>query len=314
MAVYTTLTELELQSLLSNFNLIGLHSFQGSAAGIENTTYFLTLETGELYVLTVFETHSATALQPYIELMMLLANANLPVPHPCIDSRGVALQLIAGKPALLFLRSPGKHIDVATPSLCYDVANTLARIHTVTQAPHTGPSALSGPGNLLWLQQTFQFVQGTLDATDIKLLHEQIDLAAELESRLLPTGIIHGDLFRDNVLLENSRITAIIDFYHANCDVLLIDLAIMANDWCYTQSDHSQAAERVEALLNGYQQHRPLLKSESDSWTDCLQLAATRLWLSRQKRVVLSRAGGKGVIKDPGEYRQLLLNHRKRHK
>ena len=309
MAVYTTLTELELQSLLVSFNLPGLHSFHGSADGIENTTYFLTLKTGEQYVLTVFETHVAESLQPYIELMELLAHTRLPVPHPCIDSRGEALQLIAGKPALLFLRSPGKHIDIATPSLCYAVANMLARIHAPTQMLPTAFPALDAPSNLLWMQETLQFVQHSLAAADVKLLLEQITLAADLQLRQLPTGIIHGDLFRDNVLLVNNSISAVIDFYNARRDALLMDLAIMANDWCYAGGDGKQIAACVDALLNGYQQHRPLLSVETHSWADCLQVAAARLWLSRQKRVVLSRAGSKGLIKDPDEYRRLLLGH-----
>lgn len=308
MAVYTTLTKTEIESLLAHFNLAGLHDFQGSSSGVENTTYFLCLNSGARYVLTVFESFSAATLGPYIQLMIALGKHDLPVPAPCIDNTGAALQLVANKPALLFPRAPGQHIEIPSSPACHAIGATLARIHNVTEASANTLPAIINPCGLAWMQETLALVKHSLEQSDINLLRGQIALSADLELRRLPSAIIHGDLFRDNALMENGAITAIIDFYNAGRDILLLDLAITANDWCYSQNMPT-CAENIEGLLSGYQLHRSLDPSENASWRDCLQVAAARLWLSRQKRVVLSRQGHKGAIKNPDEYKQLLLAH-----
>jgi homoserine kinase type II len=304
MAVYTTLTRLEIHSLLQRFNLPGLQAFQGSSSGIENTTYFLTLETGFQYVLTVFETLSTATLAPYIQLLTQLNSRGLPVPCPCVDKHGSALQNVAGKPALLFHRAPGKHIDNPTYQDCHAVGAVLAMLHSATSSTAFEQQTLPNPCGLAWMKETLAFVQSSLDPADIKILHNQITLSAELESRKLPRGIIHGDLFRDNVLMEDGQITAVIDFYNAGQDVLLLDMAVAANDWCYARNEN-----HIDAFLDGYRCQRPLNPSETGSWTEYLQVAAARLWLSRLKRLVLSRQGHKGAVKSPDEYKLLLLQH-----
>jgi len=307
MAVYTTLTESEICGLLSHFDLPILQAFQGASSGVENTTYFLTLESGSQYVLTVFENFAPESLGPYIELTTQLHQQNLPVPCPLVDRKGIALQTIVGKPALLFVRAPGKHIESVEPSICHQVGNMLAKIHIAAPGPETLPLAQSC--DLIWTKETLALVNSSLDKADAKLLERQLHLASDLQTRGLPRGIIHGDLFRDNVLVQNGIITAIIDFYNAGRDVLLIDLAIAANDWCFTQKRSKD--DCVSALLEGYQAIHPLSEAEQSSWRDCLQVAAARLWLSRQKRLLMSQQGYERTIKDPDEYRSLLLYHLK---
>jgi len=311
MAVYTTLTKPEIESLLAHFNLPNLRNFHGSTSGIENTTYFVTLNNGSQYVLTVFESFSADALRPYIHLMSLLGNHKLPVSSPCIDKEGIALQTIANKPALLFPRSPGKHIEIPTSENCHAVGCMLARIHLVTLNISSNSPALLNPCDLSWMNETLGLIKSSLDQTDIKILQDQIRLYADLDSRQLPRAVIHGDLFRDNVLIENDNITAVIDFYNAGEDILLMDLAIAANDWCNAHTSATDNNKNIDALLNGYQLHRPFSATEFNSWQECLQVAAARLWLSRQKRLVLSQLGNKGAVKDPSEYRVLLLDYLK---
>jgi homoserine kinase type II len=309
MAVYTTLTKTEIESLLVQFGLPGLLQFQGASSGVENSTYFLTLSTSAQYVLTLFETLSAEALTPYIELMIELSRHGLPVPTPCIDTSGKALQLVANKPALLFPRASGQHIELATPAICYSIGSILAKIHTISLLLSTTKfPILFNPCGLAWMKETLTFVQGSLDPTDIAILKDQISLSADLETRGLPRAVIHGDLFRDNVLLHNDIITAVIDFYNAGQDILLLDLAIAANDWCYSQGN-ADKQKNVTALLSGYQLNRPLSKPEIASWHECLQVAAARLWLSRLKRVVSSQQGRRAAVKNPDEYKLLLLRH-----
>jgi len=308
MAVYTTLTEFEISNLLSRFALPTLHSFQGASSGVENTTYFLTLNSGTQYVLTVFENFSPPALSPYIQLITQLHLHGLPVPCPLTDRHGVVLQTIVRKPALLFVRMPGKHVEDPEPEICKKLGINLAKIHDVTSAAPLRELTLVNPCGLAWMKETLALVSDSLDKAEIKILQEQIDLSADFELRDLPRAIIHGDLFRDNVLTHKGTITALIDFYNAGKDVALIDLAITANDWCYAQND-AMTSRRLAALLDGYQMVRPLDSLEISSWRDSLTIAAARLWLSRQKRLILARRGGKDTVKNPFEYQQILLQH-----
>jgi len=307
MAVYTTLTESEIRGLLSHFDLPALWSFQGASSGVENTTYFLTLESGAQYVLTVFEYFSPQSLRPYIKLTTQLHQQRLPVPCPLVDRQGIVLHTTAGKPALLFTRAPGNHIESVDPPICQQVGSMLARIHLAIPNPEM--FSLAQSCSLIWMKETLTLVKSSLDKSDINLLERQLELSADLQTRHLPRGIIHGDLFRDNVLIQDSVITAVIDFYNAGPDILLIDLAIAANDWCFTQKSSGNDCE--SALLDGYQMIRPLSEVEHSSWRDCLQVAAARLWLSRQKRLLMPQQGYERTIKDPGEYRSLLLYHLK---
>jgi homoserine kinase type II len=157
------------------------------------------------------------------------------------------------------------------------------------------------------MKETYAFVSHSLNAVDQGLLLEQIALSEALERRQLPRGIIHGDLFRDNVLFQELKISAVIDFYNAGRDILLLDLAIAANDWCFIGSADQPAL--ANWLLEAYRQYRTPSQEELSAWHACLQVAAARFWLSRQKRVVLAESGMARLTKDPGEYKKLLLGH-----
>jgi homoserine kinase type II len=305
MAVYTILQHDELCRLLSHYDLAELFSFEGASAGIENSTYFLALVDGSSCVLTVFEQFSSAQLKPYIELTTLLHNGQLPVPRPIPDRQGKAMQMIADKPALLFERAPGQHLQVVDAPACLAVAEFLGKMHSVPMTPSL--SSLANPCGLPWMKETYALVSHSLNAADQRLLLEQIALSEVLERRQLSWGIIHGDLFRDNVLFQNQNISAVIDFYNAGRDILLLDLAIVANDWCFMGSADQPAL--ADPLLESYQQYRPLSPDELSVWHACLQVAAARFWLSRQKRVVLAQSGSSRLTKDPLEYKNLLLEH-----
>jgi len=146
MAVYTILDHHELQKLLSNFDLPELKCFEGASSGIENTTYFLTLTSGTQYVLTIFEYFTSEQLFPYISLTTILNQHNLPVPCPCLDKCGVALQQVAGKVALLFPRASGKHIGITDITSCEQIGSVLSRIHLVTTSQSINLSIINPCG------------------------------------------------------------------------------------------------------------------------------------------------------------------------
>jgi homoserine kinase type II len=140
------------------------------------------------------------------------------------------------------------------------------------------------------------------------LLDSECALHAQHNLLHLPQGIIHADLFRDNVLLEENRVGGLIDFYFACSDALLYDVAITINDWCMN-SDCKLDAGRAQIFLRAYHAVRPLLDSERDAWPTMLRLAALRFWLSRLFDKHLPRDGELVNAHDPAHFERVLKNH-----
>lgn len=302
MAVYTTLSESQVNEMLARFQLPSLAHMEGAGDGIENTTYFLTLTNQHRLVLTVFEMLDAQQLPPYVQLMRHYHLRGLPAPCPLLDSAGNALQSLANKPALLFPRASGKHITKPSIQQCASLGKSLAQLHLATI---DFPVEIPNPCGLPWAKQTATFLMPHLHPRDRVLLNDQLSLGQALQSRPLPRGIIHGDLFKDNVLFEGDDISAIIDFYNAGTDFFLLDLAIVVNDWCFdnaTHHDHHQSA-----LLEAYQSVRPLNESEKLAWQDSLKWAACRFWLSRLNAAFQPGRPDTAPLKNPDQYRDLLL-------
>lgn len=311
MAVYTTLSLAQVNEIISGFDLPPAVLHTPASSGVENTTYFITLVSSRQLVLTIFESIDASQLPFYIAFLSALDAQGLPVPSPLVDKSGNRLVNFAGKPALLFPRAPGNHRMEPGITECHLAGQVLAKIHLVGMQMNDAPP---DPNDLAWMSNTFTFVEGILSAEDRKLLQQQLQLGNSLADAGLPAGIIHGDLFRDNVLFDHECISAVIDFYNAGLNMLLLDLAIAVNDWCYSRQivvngDNGSMA-RQSAMRDGYESIRPLQQVEADLWIPMLQFAAARLWLSRLDRVVQAGRGRARVLKDPAEYRSLLLLHK----
>lgn len=306
MAVYTQLDSIQIQTFLQGFDVPALASFKGASDGVENSTFFLDLEDGSAWVLTLFETLKSAELPFYIDLLTFLHQQQLSVPCPLADKQGTVLQVLADKPALLFPRAEGAHLSQPNPAACAKVAVQLARMHVVTN--HLAAQDNSNPRGLEWFQQVFTFVRPQLSSTDIDLIQQQLNLLTQLTTQDLPKGIIHGDLFRDNVLFSGEDISALIDFYNAGDGFLLLDVAIAFNDWCF-DAKGGLLTTHAEAFLQSYQAVRPFTMMEQACWQEMLQIAACRFWLSRLKAVELQRQGVEQTLKDPLYYKKLLLSH-----
>lgn len=300
MSVYTTVRQEELAAWLQPLGLGDLLDHAGIAAGMQNSNYFVTTSRGR-FVLTLFERIAPAALDFYLALQDRLARCGLPCPQPLADGEGRHWRLLAGKPAALLTCLPGAALDKPEAAQCQALGEVLARLHL---AAADMPGVLPNPCGRDWCQRIGQELLPRLDAAERDLLADELAFQGAQDWGLLPRGVIHADLFRDNVLWDvDGRLSGVLDFYFAGEDVLLLDLAVVANDWC-------GAPATLAALLAGYTAHRPLSEAERQAWPALRRAAALRFWLLRLDARLRPRAGEVVTIKNPDHFRDLLTRFR----
>ena len=304
MAVFTSVSEAEFSAWLGDYSLGQLLELQGIASGIENTNYFVTTSNGR-FVLTLFEILSADELPFYLNLMAHLARHGIPCPNPVANRANQFLGTLNGKPACIVSRLNGKSTTTPSNAQCAAIGAMLGQLHIAGQS---FSQIMPNPRGTTWRAVTARQVRPFLDVQQTALLESEVALQAQQDWTSLPQGVIHADLFRDNVLLEENRIGGLIDFYFACSDVLLYDVAITVNDWC-TNSDGRLDAAKVQSLLRAYHSVRPLLDSEQRAWPLLLRSAALRFWLSRLFDLHLPRDGELIHAHDPRQFERILKNH-----
>lgn len=315
MACYTALSHQQIAHFLTAYDLGKLVSYQGISGGIENTNYFVTIKKDNLpeeeYVLTLFEDLDYDELPYFISLTEHLVGHDLCVPAPLRDKSGNGLQKLAGKPALLLPKFSGKHLsrEEIDANICTVIGTQLASMHQVGQTfdhyrqPHRGA---------VWWSELGPKVMSQLDTKDADMLMQAINAYQQFIDKKveLPLGVVHGDLFHDNVLFCGTTFSAIIDLYNACTDFLLFDVAVAVNDWCIS-SDGRIKEELLQAFIRAYDKVRPFTHMERKYWNFMLQTAAMRFWLSRLEAYHDAGLGkdiaGQTEQKDPDVYRSILL-------
>lgn len=305
MSVYTTVEAPTLAHFLARYSVGELTGFAGIADGVENTNYAVSTTDGE-WVLTLFETADAAEVVPLLHLTEFLTRHGLPCPSPARDHDRQLLGYLGGKPAALVSRLPGGSTRNPTADQCHAVGTTLARMHRV--GGRFG-ALRENPRGTAWRKRIATALLERVAGKERELLRAELDFQGLYRLPDLPQGIIHADLFRDNVLFEDKRLTGIIDLYDAGRDSLLYDLAVTLNDWCWTEEAGSFDDQRVHRLLAGYTTVRPLTGLERGAWPVVLRMAALRFWLSRLHAAHTPRGGTLTQIKNPETFRDILEWH-----
>ncbi|HKA46027.1 MAG TPA: homoserine kinase [Burkholderiales bacterium] len=304
MSVFTTVTHQQLDAWLKNYSIGTLRDLAGITAGIENTNYFVTTTAGR-FVLTLFEKLKSHELPFYLNLMAHLAGRGVPAPQPIANRSDAFFGELNGKPAALVSFLSGKDLARVGPAHCRLVGAMLADIHV---AGRTYGSVMENPRGPRWWRSVMPELRPFLDPGDAALLREEVDFQSFHRLTDLPRGAIHADLFRDNVLFEDDRVSGVIDFYFACTDALLYDVAITVNDWCV---DETGALDPVhtQALIEAYRAIRPFLATERGAWHVMVRAAALRFWVSRLYDFHLPRPGELTHAKDPDHFRRILTQH-----
>lgn len=304
MSVFTPVNESQARIWLKNYTIGELTRLQGIAAGIENTNYFLSTTHGE-YVLTLFEKLAPDALPYYLHLMAHLAHHGFPCPLPMEKIDGEYLGLLNGKPACIVTRLAGRPIDTPTPAHCAKVGEMLANMHL---AGNQYPRHMDNWRGLAWWRRFVPQVMPLLPGNEAELIAAELAFQVRQDYTCLPQGVIHGDLFRDNVLFIDGRIGGVIDFYFACNEALLFDLAIAVNDWCVGKDVRVDAA-LADNLISAYQAVRGLVDAEQKAWPAMLRAAAFRSWLGRLGYSYFPQPGEMTHTKSHEHFRRLLEYH-----
>jgi len=305
MSVYTTVTTDQLRAWLAANHSVGeLIAHEGIAAGIENTNYLVTTSSGR-YVLTLFEKLQAHELPFYLNLMAHLADHGVPSARPVPDRAGSLRGQLNGKPASLVSYLRGRDLEQPAPEHAARVGELLAAIHLAGQSY---PATMDNPRGHAWWQAVMPEILPFISAEDARLLREEVRFQSQQHFASLPRGAIHADLFRDNVLFDEGRVSGVIDFYFACTDIQLYDIAITVNDWC-VEAEGGLDETRAAALLEAYHHRRPFTAAESVAWPVMLRAAALRFWVSRLYDYHLPRPGELTHAKDPGHFRNILARH-----
>ncbi len=302
MSVFTRVERDELVALLRNYDAGSLVDFEGISDGIENTNYFVSTDQREM-VLTLFETHDFDEMGYFLDLMAHVSEHGIPSAHPVADRDGHYLRMFKDKPTALVERLDGTSLDHPTDAQCATLGTTMARLHLAGQ--DFGAVRANGRGHD-WRMQTADKLLEILPEQDAETLRAEIAYQQANRFDQLPAGVIHADLFRDNVLWSGNTLTGIIDFYYACNDAWLYDLAVAANDWC-VEAGGAFVDSRFRALMSSYHAVRPLTDAESAAWPAVVRAAALRFWLSRLYDWHFPRPGEITHRKDPNVFRRIML-------
>jgi len=309
MAVYTDISESELCAFLARYDVGDLLSYKGIAEGTENSNFLLHTTMGS-FILTLYEKRVDKADLPFfLGLMEHLARKNVNCPLPVRRRDGEIIGEVAGRPCAVITFLEGVWPRRPSVAHCREVGKALAAMHLGgADFPLSRPNALSVEGwGKLWTQsrpRAAEVERGLVAEFDAEL-----DAIGAAWPKELPSGVIHADLFPDNVFFIGERLSGLIDFYFACNDMYAYDVATCINAWCF-EKDISFNLTKGAALLSGYQSVRPLSPAELDALPLLARGSALRFALTRLYDWLTISDGALVQKRDPMEYVRRLRFHR----
>lgn len=300
MAVYTDLNSKDIEYICSEYALGPLRSFSGIAGGMENSNYFIVTTRGE-FVLTLFEELCFDDIPFYNQLLINLKKNSLKVAAPLATIHNQYQLTLKNKPVIVCPKISGDHPNETSIEQCMAVGSFLGEFHLL----HTDQTIKhQGIRSFDWFDKLFQQALPLLPPEEQNAVTHCYQSFSQL-GRQLPIGLIHADLFRDNVLFINDQLTGVLDFYCVSQFYSLFDIAIAVNDWCRT--DYSQICpDKKQALCDSYSRVRTLHSNEITHLNLMCQVAAMRFWFSRLLEQNKTQQKSLGIKKAPDEYRALF--------
>ena len=310
MAVYTKINKKDLSYINKNFEDKKFISFKGIKKGIENTNYLLRSK-NKKYILTIFEKRVTKKEIPFfIKLMDKLHASNINCPKPLRNTNGKYLIKLKNKTACIVTFLNGKDKKTLNLKNCYDVGKTVGEMHSSIKKIKLYRKNSMGIKNLGPLLKSIKFKTKKFTKIE-KFLKKNFSDIKRKWPKKLPSGIIHGDLFIDNIFFKKNKISGIIDFYFAANDYFMYEIAICINALCFDKKNpqFKLNKKKVKNLIKGYESIRKISLKEKKSLNILCRAAAMRYFLTRLYDYTNTPKTALIKIKDPREYYQKLIVH-----
>ncbi|MBD1156982.1 homoserine kinase [Pelagibacterales bacterium SAG-MED20] len=311
MAVYTKINDKDILLLSKKFNLGKIIKFQGIKQGIENTNYLLKNKDNK-YILTIFEKRVQKKDLPFfMKLMDRLNQKKINCPKPLKDKNGKYLTKIKNKSACIVTFLRGKDKKTLNNKNCYDAGKNIAKLHKASNKIGLYRKNSMSVNNLDSLLKSIKFGSKTILPNLKSVLKINLKEIKKEWPKNIPKGIIHGDLFIDNIFYNKNKFAGFIDFYFSSNDYLMYEIAISINALCFdkTKGRFVLNIQKTKSLINGYQSIKKISQKEKDSLNTLCRGAAMRYLLTRIYDYFNTPKTALIKIKDPKEYFQKLIIH-----
>ena len=310
MAVYTKINKEDISIINKKFDIEKIISFQGIKKGIENTNYLLKSKNNK-FILTIFEKRVSNKEIPFfMKLMDKLNDSKINCPKPLKNNNGSYLIKLKNKTACIVSFLQGKDKDKLNLKNCFEVGKIIAQMHSITKNIKITRKNSMGIKNLDPLLKSIKFKSKKFNNLEKFLKNNLKDIKKNWPKKL-PNGIIHGDLFIDNIFFKNNKLSGIIDFYFAANDYFMYELAICINALCFDEKKSKFKIDKlkIKNLIKGYESIKKISHKEKKSLNILCRGAAIRYLLTRLYDYSNTPKSALIKIKDPQEYYQKLLIH-----
>jgi homoserine kinase type II len=310
MAVYTKISNKDIRLINSKFDIDEIKSFQGIRKGIENTNYLLKTKK-EKFILTIFEKRVSNREIPFfMKLMDSLNQSRISCPKPLKDKNENYLMKLRNKTACVVSFLKGKDKQILNMNNCYQVGKIISQMHSITKKLKFSRKNSMGIKNLNPLLKSIKF-KSKKNSNLEKFLTKNLSNIKKNWPLKLPSGIIHGDLFVDNIFFNKNKLSGVIDFYFAANDFFMYEIAICINALCFDKKNNKFKInkQKVKNLIKGYESVRKITIKEKKSLNILCRGAAIRYLLTRLYDYSNTPKTALIQIKDPNEYYQKLITH-----
>ena len=309
MAVFTKLNRKEIEEFIYFYNIGKLEQYEEIIEGIENTNYKIFCE-GKPYVLTIFEKRVKEDELPFfMNLKLYLNNNNFKCPEPIKNKEGKMLNSIKNKKAVIISFIDGKKINIPNLKECGELGKMIGNLHNLTR--NFNQKRENSLDIKEWKNLYIKCKKNNNKQFE-KLLNDldnEINFIEKSWPLNLPSGIIHADLFKDNIFFKDEKITGVIDFYFSCYHFFLYDISIAVNDWCFEENGNMFNFELFNFIIEGYNSKRKLTIEEINEFNIILRAAAVRILITRLHDYIFHPKNVTLVKKDPNEYYNILKWH-----
>lgn len=307
MSAHTPLGQADLQQILDRYGCGTLNNYRSIYQGVTNSNFEIN-SSNQALILTLYEdTNLETVLQK-VRVQQTLLQQSIPCSQFLDNLQGKFIDEYLGKPITLQRKLAGNINYPINPQLCQQLGTLLARFHLAVLDYSNVPE---NPRGIPWIYSIADSLEEKLSDEDFAILQQELSYLSRFSQLSLPAGVIHGDLFPDNVLVKESEISAILDFDYACHEVLIFDIGIAINAWC-SRVDGSLDRLLMRDFLQAYNQIRPLSEHENLAIPMVLRWTALRFWLSRLHDKLCVEKQADVQHKNPDEFKRILLSRRQR--